>query len=75
MPHQKAGREFVCRPIKSRTRTGEQALKRLLETFFNSTVRTRPLQYHVQQQGFPRVTDEQLSRMKEMIDDARKKGR
>lgn len=69
----KAGREFVYRPIKSRTRAGEQALKRLLETFFDGAL-DKAFAVHLGAKD-SRVTDEQLSRMKEMIDDARKKGR
>jgi predicted transcriptional regulator len=68
----KSGREFVYRPIQSRKRAGERALKRLLETFFDGAL-DRAFAVHLGAKD-SQVTDEQLDRMMELINEARKKG-
>ena len=69
----KDGREFVYQPIQSKKRAGAQALKRLLDTFFDGAL-DQACAVHLGATD-SRLTDEQLSRMKELIDNARKKGR
>ena len=69
----KAGREFVYRPIQSRKRAGERALKRLLDTFFDGAL-DKAFAVHLGAKD-TRLTDEQFERIRELIDEARKKGR
>jgi predicted transcriptional regulator len=69
----KDGREFVYRPIESRERAGQHALKRLLDTFFDGAL-DKAFAVHLGATD-SQVTDEQLGRLRELIDNARKKGR
>ncbi len=70
---QRADREFVYCPVESRKRAGEQALKRLLDTFFDGAL-DKAFAVHLGAKD-TRITDEQLLRMRELIENARKKGR
>lgn len=69
----KSGREFVYSPVQSRRRAGEHALKRLLETFFDGSL-DKAFAVHLGSKD-SKVTDEQLNRMAELINEARRKGR
>ena len=69
----KAGREFMYQPIQSKKRAGAQALKRLLDTFFDGAI-DQACAVHLGATD-SHITDEQLRRMRELIDNARKKGR
>ncbi|APW60335.1 BlaI/MecI/CopY family transcriptional regulator [Paludisphaera borealis] len=69
----KAGREFIYRPIQSRKRAGERALKRLLETFFEGAL-DKAFAVHLGSKD-ARITDAQLDRMMDLINEARQKGR
>jgi predicted transcriptional regulator len=68
----KSGREFVYHPIQSKKRAGERALKRLLETFFECSL-DKAFAVHLGANDSS-VTSEQLDRMMELINEARKKG-
>ena len=69
----KSGREFVYSPIQSRKRAGERALKRLLETFFDGSL-DKAFAVHLGSKD-SKITDEQLDRLADLIDEARQKGR
>ena len=69
----KGSREFVYSPVQSKRRAGERALKRLLETFFDGAL-DKAFAVHLGSKDAD-ITDEQLDRMLEMINEARKKGR
>ena len=69
----KGGREFVYRPLQSKKEAGKQALKRLLNTFFDGAL-DKAVALHLGTKDF-KVTDEQLNRMMQLIAEARKKGR
>jgi predicted transcriptional regulator len=69
----KSSREFVYSPIQSRRRAGERALKRLLETFFDGAL-DKAFAVHLGSKD-SKITDEQLDRLADLINEARQKGR
>jgi len=69
----KSGREFVYSPTQSRKRAGERALKRLLETFFDGAL-DKAFAVHLGSKD-SRITDEELARLSDLIDEARRQGR
>jgi predicted transcriptional regulator len=69
----KEGREFVYRPIEAKERAGQHTLKRLLDTFFDGAL-DKAFAIHLGATD-SRITDDQLGRLSELIDTARKKGR
>lgn len=69
----KRGRSYVYRPIQSKRRAGEKALRHLLDTFFDGAL-DKAFAIHLGS-GNPQVTDEQLENLRRLIDEARKKGR
>ena len=69
----KQGRSYVYRPIQSKRRAGEKALRHLLDTFFDGAL-DKAFAIHLGSKD-PQVTDEQLDNLRKLIEDARKKGR
>ncbi len=69
----KAGREYVYRPVQSRKSAGKMALRRLLDTFFDGAF-DKALAVHLGAKD-SEMSDEDLKRMLELIQEARKKGR
>jgi predicted transcriptional regulator len=69
----KSGREFVYSPTESRKRAGERALKRLLETFFDGAL-DKAFAVHLGSKD-SRITEEELARLSDLIDEARRQGR
>ena len=69
----KQGRSYVYRPIQSKRRAGEKALRHLLDTFFDGAL-DKAFAIHLGSKD-PQVTDEQLENLRKLIEDARKKGR
>ncbi len=69
----KDGREYVYRAVHSRKQAGKKALQSLLDTFFDGAL-DKAFAVHLGAKDSS-LTDEQLSRMMKLIEDARKKGR
>ncbi|MDZ4818123.1 MAG: BlaI/MecI/CopY family transcriptional regulator [Planctomycetota bacterium] len=69
----KVGREFQYRPVQSRKRAAVQSLQRLLDTFFNGAI-DEAFAVHLGTKN-SNISDEQLTRMLDLIQDARQKGR
>jgi predicted transcriptional regulator len=69
----KVGREFVYRPIQSKKQVGKKALQRLLDAFFDGAL-DKAFAVHLGSKE-AKLDDEQLDRMLELIESARKKGR
>ncbi|MDP6446443.1 MAG: BlaI/MecI/CopY family transcriptional regulator [Pirellulaceae bacterium] len=69
----KVGREYVYRPRETKRRAGVDALRHVLETFFEGAV-DQAFAAHLaaKESG---VTDAQLKEMRALIDEARKAGR
>jgi predicted transcriptional regulator len=69
----KRGREFVYIPKLSKARAGAAAFKHVLDTFFVGAI-DEALSSHLARKE-SNVTPEQLDRIRELIDKARKEGR
>ncbi len=69
----KQGRSYVYRPIQSKRRAGEKALRHILDTFFDGAL-DKAFAIHLGSRN-PQITDEQLENLLQLIEDARKKGR
>ena len=68
----KEGREVVYLPAQSKARAGLNALQRVLDTFFDGSLDEALAAQLTRKEG---VTHDQLSRMRTLIDRARKEGR
>ena len=66
------GREVVYLPVQSKARAGLNALQQVLDTFFGGSVDEALAAHLTRKEG---VTPDQLSRMRTVIDRARKEGR
>ncbi len=73
LKRRKEGREFVYMPKQERKRAGANAMQHLLDTFFGGSVE-EALATHLERPG-TRVKDEELKRLKSLIDEARKQGK
>ena len=69
----KRGRENIYAPTLARRRAGEQALKHLLETFFDGSLDGAVVSHLESPKS--KVTDEELENLKAAIDRARQEGR
>ena len=65
------GREVVYSPARSQKKAGAKALQHVLDTFFGGAV-DEALAAHLSKSGS--VEEEQLERLQELIEEARKKG-
>jgi predicted transcriptional regulator len=66
------GREVVYFPVQSKARAGLKALQGVLDTFFGGAL-DEALAAHLTKKE--KVSPEELSRMRKIIDQARKEGR
>ena len=66
------GREVVYLPVQSKARAGLNALQQVLDTFFDGSLDEALAAHLTKKEG---VTPDQLSRMRALIDRARKEGR
>ena len=66
------GREVVYLPVQSKARAGLNALQQVLDTFFDGSLDEALAAHLTKKEG---VTPDQLSRMRTLIDRARKEGR
>jgi predicted transcriptional regulator len=71
--HRKQGREFIYRPTRAQQQVGQSALRRLLGTFFGGSLEKAVAAYMSDAQT--KVSPEELDGLRNLIDQARKKGR
>lgn len=69
----KEGREYLYSPRAERTRTGQSALRRVVETFFGGSLENAVGAYLSQKNAG--VSDKELRRLKKMIEEAEREGR
>ena len=67
-----SGREVVYLPVQSKARAGLNALQGVLDTFFGGALDEALAAHLTKKEG---VTDDQLARMRTLIDRAKKEGR
>lgn len=70
--HTMRGREFVYRPVRSRWRAGQSAMRRLLNTFFDGSL-TEAVAAHMVDAA-AELDEAELKRLAALIRKARKKG-
>ncbi len=66
------GREVVYLPVQSKARAGLNALQGVLDTFFGGSLDEALAAHLTKKEG---VTNDQLARMRSLIDRAKKEGR
>src|SRR2546429_2222839 len=71
--HQAEGLKYVYLPVVAREKAKRSAVKHMMETFFNGS--PEQLVAALLDGGSTRLTTEELDRMAEMIDRARKEGK
>lgn len=69
----KGRREFVYRPTQSKRKAGASALRHVLDTFFDGAL-DQAFAIHLGSKE-PGVTEEELERIRQLIEKARKKGK
>ncbi len=72
--HQKEGREFLYSPTRARGRAGRSALRRVIETFFDGSLEKAVVAHLADADRGGRLDAEQLQRLAELIEQARKRG-
>ena len=73
LTHDKRGREFVYRPTRPRGNVARGALRRLLATFFDHSLERALASYMTDPKT--KLSDEELRRMSELIEQARRKSK
>lgn len=74
LTHRQEGREFVYRPTQPRARAGRSALSRVLDVFFGGSLE-KAVAAHLSDPRRCAKTDlEELERLAELIEQAKKKG-
>jgi predicted transcriptional regulator len=69
----KGEREFVYRPRQTKRRAGVNALRHVLDTFFEGSVdQAVAAHFSTRESG---VTEEQLERLRSLVEEAREEGR
>jgi predicted transcriptional regulator len=74
LTHQKEGREFLYQPTKLRSRAGKSALRRVIATFFDGSLEKAVAAHLAEADRGSRIDPEELRRLADLIDQARKKG-
>ena len=72
LTHIKRGRQFIYRPTHPRRQAARSALRRLLTTFFDGSVEHALASYIADPKT--RLSDDQLERLGDLIDQARRGG-
>lgn len=73
LKHAERGRVFVYSPVQSATVAGKSAVKRVLSTFFGGSLESALASYLTD--GRTKVSDEELQRIAQLIEEARREGR
>jgi predicted transcriptional regulator len=70
--HRVQGREFIYKPVKSRGLAGRSALGRVLDVFFNGSLENAVAAHLSNPKA--KLSEEELQRLAELIEQARKQG-
>ena len=73
LKHKTRGREYLYRPIRSRSKAGARAVQHVVKTFFNGSLE-KAVAVHLADPN-AKISAEELERLAALIRDARKKGR
>lgn len=73
LTHRKDGRQFIYKPVKSRAQAARSAFRRLLDTFFAGSLEQAVAAYMADPKAD--LSHEELEGMRQLIEQAKKKGR
>jgi BlaI family penicillinase repressor len=73
LTHRKQGREFVYRPTRARAQVARSAFRSLLSTFFAGSLEQAVAAYMADPSAA--LSDEELGRLRDLVEKARTKGR
>jgi BlaI family transcriptional regulator, penicillinase repressor len=73
LTHRKSGREFVYRPTRARRQVARSAFRRLLATFFGGSIEQAVAAYMADPSAD--LSEQELDRLRALIEQARAKGR
>lgn len=68
------GREFIYGPTRSRGKAGRSALGRVLDVFFGGSLESA-VAAHLSDPSAPKLTDDELQRLSDLIEKARHEGK
>jgi BlaI family penicillinase repressor len=73
LKHRKQGAKYIFEPTRSRRQAGRSAVKRVLQTFFDGS--TEKVVAALLDVSAANLSQEELGRLAELIEDAKKEGR
>ena len=74
LTHRKQGREFIYRPTKPRGQAGRSALGRVLDVFFGGSLENAVAAHLSDPRRAAKITSEELRRLSDLIEEAKKRG-
>jgi len=74
LTHRQQGREFVYRPTQPRGQAGRSALGRVLDVFFGGSLEQAVAAHLSDPRRAAKLTSEELHRLSNLIENARKQG-
>src|SRR5215831_1611521 len=74
LTHRVQGREFIYRPTKPRGQAGRSALGRVLDVFFNGSLENAVAAHLSDPRRAAKLTSEELQRLSDLIEHAKKRG-
>ena len=74
LTHRKQGREFIYRPTQARGQAGRSALRRVLDVFFGGSLESAVAAHLSDPRQAAKLSADELRRLSELIDQARKQG-
>jgi predicted transcriptional regulator len=74
LTHRQQGREFIYRPTKPRGQAGRSAFERVLDVFFGGSLENAVAAHLSDPHRAGKLTADELERLSNLIDQARKQG-
>jgi predicted transcriptional regulator len=74
LTRKQVGKEFIYRPTKPRGQAGRSALERVLDVFFGGSLENAVAAHLTDPRRAGKVSPEELQRLSELIEQARKQG-
>ncbi len=74
LTHRVEGREFVYKPTQARGQAGRSALARVLDVFFGGSLESAVAAHLSDPKRAAKLSTEELQRLSEMIEEAKKRG-
>jgi predicted transcriptional regulator len=74
LTHRQVGREFIYRPTQPRGQAGRSALGRVLDVFFNGSIESAVAAHLSDPRRAGKMSPDELQRLSDLIEQARKQG-